>query len=525
MRSVDEMMPVVALGQQGDLAVDRHILELQGISKRFPGVVALDALSFGIREGEIHAIVGENGAGKSTLVKILAGDQPVDSGVILFRGMPLRLLSPRDAMDRGINTIHQELHLAPHLSAAENIFLGRFPLTSAHLVDRRRLVSDSRRLLQQLGVDFDVARPVSSLRIAHRQIIEIARALVLQSKVLILDEPSAVLGRHDLQILFGVLRRLKAGGTTILYISHRLEEIFDLADRVTVLRDGSHVGTRHVGELNTDSLVEMMVGRPLAQLFPQRVHEPGELALEVRDLSRRGALQNVSLQVRRKEIVGLVGKVGSGRTEVARAIFGADIIDSGEIRVFGRPVTITSPRDAVRQGIGLVPEDRKGEGLLLKRSVLENVTLANLWRFVRKGLLNLQAEAGAVRDFQEQLAIRTPGLRQLVKYLSGGNQQKIVLAKWLNSRCDILIFDEPTRGIDVRAKAEIYNLMERLVREGKAILMISSEVSEILGMADRIIVMRRGSVAGELSRQEAGASWSTVETLMEDDQTSNEPAR
>lgn len=525
MRSADEMMPVMALEQQGALAVAPYLLELQGICKRFPGVVALDALSFGIREGEIHAIVGENGAGKSTLVKILAGDQPVDGGVILFRGTPLRLLSPRDAIDRGINTIHQELHLAPHLSAAENIFLGRFPLTRGHLVDRRRLVSESRRLLQQLGVDFDVARPVSTLSIAHRQIIEIARALVLQSKVLILDEPSAVLGRHDLQILFGVLRRLKAGGTTILYISHRLEEIFDLADRVTVLRDGSHVGTRDVAELNTDSLVEMMVGRPINQLFPQRVHDPGEIALEVKGLSRRGAIQNVSLHVRRKEIVGLVGKVGSGRTEVARAIFGADPVDGGEIRVFGRPVSITSPRDAVRQGIGLVPEDRKGEGLLLKRSVLENVTLANLWRFVRKGFLNLPAEARAVGDFQEQLAIRTPGLRQLVKYLSGGNQQKVVLAKWLNSRCDILIFDEPTRGIDVRAKAEIYTLMDRLVREGKAILMISSEVSEIMTMADRIIVMRNGSVAGELSRQEAGASWSTVETLMDDDRTLTEPAR
>ena len=499
------MMPVVALGQQGDLAVDRHILELQGISKRFPGVVALDALSFGIREGEIHAIVGENGAGKSTLVKILAGDQPVDSGVILFRGMPLRLLSPRDAMDRGINTIHQELHLAPHLSAAENIFLGRFPLTPAHLVDRRRLVSDSRRLLQQLGVDFDVARPVSSLRIAHRQIIEIARALVLQSKVLILDEPSAVLGRHDLQILFGVLRRLKAGGTTILYISHRLEEIFDLADRVTVLRDGSHVGTREVGELNTDSLVEMMVGRPLAQLFPQRVHEPGELALEVRGLSRRGALQNVSLQVRRKEIVGLVGKVGSGRTEVARAIFGADPIDSGEIRVFGRPVTITSPRDAVRQGIGLVPEDRKGEGLLLKRSVLENVTLANLWRFVRTGILNLQAEAGAVRDFQEQLAIRTPGLRQLVKYLSGGNQQKIVLAKWLERNPRLLILDEPTIGVDIGAKSDIVEIVRSIADKGTAVLVISSEFEELLAMSDRLLIIHDGKLIKEMGRQDIGS--------------------
>lgn len=515
-------MPAVALQQQGE--AQDYVLELRGISKRFPGVVALDGLSFGIREGEIHAIVGENGAGKSTLVKILAGDQRPDGGTILFRGTPVRLQTPRDAIDRGINTIHQELHLAPHLSAAENIFLGRFPVTPGRVVDRRRLAAEARRILQQLGVDFDVARPVSSLRIAQRQIIEIARALVLQSKVLILDEPSAVLGRHDLMVLFDVLRRLKGGGTAILYISHRLEEIFDLADRVTVLRDGSHVVTREVGELNIDSLVEMMIGRPIDQVWPQRLHEPGEVALEVKGLSRQGAIDDVSLQLRRKEIVGMVGKVGSGRTEVARAIFGADPIDSGEILLFGRPVTITSPRDAVQKGIGLVPEDRKGEGLLLKRSVLENVTLANLWPFVRKGLLDLRAEARAVKQLQEGLAIKTPGLRQPVKYLSGGNQQKVVLAKWLNSGCDVLIFDEPTRGVDVGAKAEIYSLMEQMVRGGKAILMISSEVSEILAMADRIIVMRNGRVAGELSRQQAGASWANVEALMEEEPTRNEPA-
>lgn len=491
------------------------ILDLRNIGKRFPGVVALKQLSFTIRAGEIHAIVGENGAGKSTLVRILAGAHRPDHGEIRYQGVSLRLRSPRDAIERGINTIHQELHLAPHLSVAENIFLGRFPLTAIGTVHRRRLHEAATRTLNRLGVALDPSRPVSSLSIAQRQIVEIAKALVLRSKVLILDEPSAVLGHDDLERLFGILRLLRADGATILYISHRLEEIFDLADRVTVLRDGTHVATREVAGLTRAGLIEMMIGRAIDQLWPLSLRKPRDVALEVRGLTRAGALRDVTFQVKRGEIVGLVGKVGSGRTELARVIFGADRADAGEILVFGRPVTITDPRDAIRHGIGLVPEDRKGQGLLLNRSLLENVTIASLRPFVRAGVLNVPAEARAVLNIRDKLGIRIPSIQQPVQYLSGGNQQKVVLAKWLSSQCSILIFDEPTRGVDVGAKAEIYQLMEHLVREGKAILMISSEVSEILGMADRIIVMRKGSPIAALSREEAGVDWSTLQDLME----------
>lgn len=501
--------------EEPDLSVERPLLHLSGVRKHFPGVVALDNVSFAVRSEEIHAIVGENGAGKSSLVRILAGVQPMDEGRIEYGGRPLRLRSPREAIELGINTIHQELHLAPHLSAAENIFLGRFPLTRMRLVDRSRLFADAERLLQRLSVHLDVRRPVASLSIAQRQIVEIAKSLVRRSKLLILDEPSAVLGRHELETLFGVLKIMRAEGTTILYISHRLEEIFELADRVTVLRDGRQVGTRDVGQLTIPGLIEMMTGRASGDIWPQRLHEPGELALEVRGVSRTGALHDVSLNVRRGEIVGLVGKVGSGRTELARVIFGADPIERGEIRVFGRTVQLTSPRSAVRLGVGLVPEDRKGQGLLLGRSILENMTIANLQRFVRHGLLALRAEARGAGALRTTLAIRTPGLYQQVRHLSGGNQQKVVLAKWLNSDCQIFIFDEPTRGIDVGAKQEIYALMDRIACEGKAILMISSDVSEILGMADRIVVMRNGAVAGALTRTTSSDPWPTIERLME----------
>ncbi len=494
---------------------DLPLLGVRDVGKRFPGVVALDGVSFSVLPGEIHAIVGENGAGKSTLVRILAGIQPMDQGSIEYLGASLRLRSPRDAIDRGINTIHQELHLAPHLNAAENIFLGRFPLTRLRLVDRSSLIDRAERLLERLGVPFDVRRPVSSLSIAQRQIVEIAKALVRRSRLLILDEPSAVLGRRDLGTLFAVLRILKSEGTTILYISHRLEEIFELADRVTVLRDGRQVGSREVGQLTVSELIEMMIGRAASEIWSERCHQPGEIALAVRGLSRTGALHDINLEVRRGEIVGLVGKVGSGRTELARAIFGADRADRGEISVFGRAVRITSPRSAVLHGVGLVPEDRNGQGLLLERSILENITIANLRRFTSRGFLKLRAEARAAAALGDTVAVRTPALDRQVKHLSGGNQQKVVLAKWLNSDCEILIFDEPTRGIDVGAKLEIYAIMRRMVRDGKAILMISSDVSEILGMADRIVVMKEGAVAGTLTRQATGNLWPEVERLMD----------
>ncbi|TMJ06586.1 MAG: sugar ABC transporter ATP-binding protein [Bacillati bacterium ANGP1] len=491
------------------------ILELHGITKRFPGVTALQEISFGIEEGEVHALVGENGAGKSTLVKILAGAVRPDAGTVLYLGHPVAFREPQDAIQQGISTIHQELHLAPHLSAAENIFLGRYPLTRRVTIDWPQLYRDAEAVLGRLGVTLDVRQRVRDLSIAQRQVIEIAKALVHESRVLILDEPSAVLGRHDLRLLFGVLAALKAHGTTIVYISHRLEEVFEIADRVTVLRDGRRVGTRPVQELTVVGLVQMMTGRSLEELWPVRQHQVGEVALEIRGLSRGQVFRDVSLQVRSGEIVGLAGKVGSGRTEVVRAIFGADAVDAGEILVFGRAAAIRSPWAAVRYGIGLVPEDRKIQGLLQNRPLVENISLTNLGRFIGAGFLRLGQEARAVLALVRALNIRAAGLGQLVKYLSGGNQQKAVLAKWLNSDCRILIFDEPTRGIDVGAKVEIYGLIERLAAEGRAILMISSEITEILGMADRIIVMRAGMIAGTLTRREATENRSAFDALLD----------
>ncbi len=491
------------------------ILELRAITKRYPGVVALHDVSFGIEAGEVHALVGENGAGKSTLVKMLAGAIRPDAGTVLYEQHPVVFKEPQDAIRVGISTIHQELHLAPHLTAGENIFLGRYPRTRRGTIDWPRLYREAEIVVARLGIALDVHRKVQQLSIAQRQIVEIAKALVFESKILILDEPSAVLGRQDLHLLFGVLNALKEQGTTILYISHRLDEIFEIAERVTVLRDGRHVGTHSIRDITVVGLMQMMTGRSLEELWPARRHEIGEVVLEVRNLRRGNAFRDVSLQVRAGEIVGLAGKVGSGRTEVARAIFGADPLDGGEIRVFGRIVSINSPDDAVRYGIGLVPEDRKTQGLLLNRPLSENISLANLGRFIRGGLIRVGQEARAVRDLVRMLNIRATGLSQLVQYLSGGNQQKAVLAKWLNSESRIFIFDEPTRGIDVGAKVELYGLMERLAAEGRAILMISSEISEILGMADRIIVMKAGAIAGMLTRHEATENRLAFEALIE----------
>jgi ABC-type sugar transport system ATPase subunit len=491
------------------------ILERRGITKRYPGVLALHDVSIAIKKGELHALVGENGAGKSTLVKILAGAVKPDSGTILYEGRQVSFQGPQDAIQQGISTIHQELHLAPHLSAAENIFLGRYPKTARGTINWDRLYREAEAVVARLGVTLDVRQKVRRFSIAVRQIIAIAKALILNSKILILDEPSAVLGRQDLRLLFGVLATLKEHGTTILYISHRLEEVFEIAERVTILRDGHLVATRAIQDVSILGLVQMITGRSLAEMWPVRSHEPGEVALEISNLCRKGAFANVTIQVRAGEIVGLVGKVGSGRTELARAIFGADRIETGEIRVFGHPVVIRSPAEAVQHGIGLVPEDRKTQGLLLNRSLLENVSLANLARCIRYGLIQRVKEIRTVRALVKALKIRAASMTQLVQDLSGGNQQKVVLAKWLNSNCRILIFDEPTRGIDVGAKVEIYGLMERLAAEGRAILMISSEISEILGMADRIIVMKIGTIAGTFARAEAAENQKAVDMLIE----------
>jgi ribose transport system ATP-binding protein len=480
------------------------VLEMRGISKSYPGVQALSGVSFDVRRGEVHALVGENGAGKSTLMKILAGAETKDAGEILLDGRRAEIDSPQRAMDLGISIIYQEFNLVPYLSAAENIFLGREPRSRVPgFVDFRTMHAEAQRLIDDLGVRLDIRSPVNRLSVAQQQMVEVAKATSRRARVIAMDEPSATLTEHELAHLFDLIRRLKEQGVAIIYISHRLEEIFSIADRVTVLRDGQVVGTRPVGELDRESIIRMMVGREIRDQIPKVSVQPGPVMLELKGVTRKGALEDVSFRVRAGEVVGLAGLVGAGRTEVARVIFGADGYDSGEVLLEGKPLRVRGPRDAIDAGIGLVTEDRKAQGLILGMTVRENVTLANLDAVCRLFFIRQGLERAVAAKFVEDLRIRTPSVEQRAQNLSGGNQQKVVLAKWLFTDSKVLIFDEPTRGIDVGSKVEIYQLMNRLAAEGKAILMISSELPEVLGMSDRIVVMHEGRVAGELSREEA----------------------
>lgn len=479
-------------------------LEMRNISKQYPGVRALDDVTLTVEAGEVHALLGENGAGKSTLMKILAGAQPMDHGEILLHGRPVVIDTPQRAMDHGISIIYQEFNLVPYLSAGENIFLGREPRgVIPGFVDFRTLYAESQRVLDRLGVRIDARSPVNMLSVAQQQMVEIAKATSKQCRIIIMDEPSATLTEHELQALFGLIRRLKGEGVSIVYISHRLEEIFDVCDRATVMRDGKWIATRPVKELNREEIIRLMVGRELGEAIPKVAAHVGEPALTVRNLSRAGVLHDISFTVHRGEILGLAGLVGAGRTETARAIFGADPLDGGQIELFGKPVRIRAPRDAIRLGIGLVTEDRKQQGLVLGMAVRENNTLANLDSLSRLGFIRRRAEQKVAEEYRVSLSIKTPSIEQSVQNLSGGNQQKVVLAKWLFTGSKVLIFDEPTRGIDVGAKSEIYKLMNELAAQGCAIIMISSELPEVLGMSDRILVMHEGTITGELLRADA----------------------
>jgi ribose transport system ATP-binding protein len=480
------------------------LLRMRGISKRYPGVVALDNVDFEVQAGEVHALVGENGAGKSTLMKILAGAEKADTGEILVNGEPLHLHMPQDAMDRGINIIYQEFNLVPHLSAAENIYLGREPAAAVPgFINFKKLYGDAQSVMDSLGCAVDVRTEVSRLSVAQQQMVEIAKATSRNSEIIAMDEPSATLTDHELQNLFELIRTLKSQGVGIIYISHRLEEIFDICDRVTVLRDGHYVGTLRIEETGRDEIIRMMVGRELKESIPKRPAPRGEPLLEVRGLTRKGVFEDITFTVHRGEVVGIGGLVGAGRTEVARAVFGADRIDAGEIRFMGKAVRPRSPREAIELGIGLVPEDRKSLGLILNMVVRENTTLANLDLLAMLGFVNRKREREVAEKYTHDLRIRTPSIEQEVRNLSGGNQQKVVLAKWLFTDSQLLIFDEPTRGIDVGSKVEIYELMNDLAAKGAGMIMISSELPELLGMSDRILVMHEGRLAGELSREEA----------------------
>lgn len=480
------------------------VLEMRGIAKAYPGVVALHSVDFSVLPGEVHALIGENGAGKSTLMKILAGADTKDSGQIFIDGKESHIDTPQEAMRLGVSIIYQEFNLVPYMNAAENIFLGREPASVVPgLIDFGRMYSDAEKIIDELGVALDVRTPMNHLSVAQQQMVEIAKATSRQSRIIAMDEPSATLTDHELENLFGLIRRLKAEGVSIIYISHRLEEIFEIADRVTVLRDGELVATKDIAETNRADIIRMMVGRELSDSIPKIAAEARDVALEVRNLNRAGVLHDINFQVRSGEILGIAGLVGAGRTEVARAIFGADPIDSGQIIMNGKPVTIHSPRRAISLGIGLVSEDRKALGLVLGMAVRENISLANLGVLSRLGFIKRRKEREIAESYVKDVLIKTPSIEQAVQNLSGGNQQKVVLAKWLFTKSKVLIFDEPTRGIDVGAKTEIYQLMNRLAAQGVAIIMISSELPEVLGMSDRTLVMHEGRIAGELSGKDA----------------------
>jgi len=482
---------------------DQPVLEVRGVSKRFPGVLALDKVSLSLGKGEIVAVLGENGAGKSTLMKILAGVQRADSGQVQMDGADVRIHSVEDALNHGVALIHQELNLADNLDVGANIFLGREPRRMGGLIDKRRIEAEASNYLKQVGLDIDPNLLVSRLTIGRQQMVEIAKALSVDARVLIMDEPTSSLSQSEADQLFIVIKELARRGVSIVYISHRLGEVKTLADRVVVLRDGKNAGELQRDEISHDTMVHLMVGRDVSQFYPHEPHEPGEKVLEVRDLATPAhPTQRLSFSLRQGEIVGVSGLVGAGRTELLQTLFGVTPALSGQVLVDSKECQIKSPIEAIEAGLALVPEDRKQQGLILDMAIRENLSLATLVRDQKNGFLNHAKELEISAKMVKDLNVKTPSDEQIVRLLSGGNQQKVVLGKWLAQNPKILLLDEPTRGIDVGAKAEIYALMETLVKTGVAILFVSSEMEEILGMSDRTLVMHEGRITGELQRSE-----------------------
>jgi ribose transport system ATP-binding protein len=486
---------------------DDLVVQMTGIDKHFPGVQALAGAQFELRSGEVHALVGENGAGKSTLMKVLMGIYARDAGSIRFKGDEVEIPDPRAARDLGISMIHQELVLAPHLTVAQNIYMGREPRGKlGFTVDDKRQVEMTQELIDRLHLNLDPRVKVMDLKVAQQQMVEIAKALSLDASVLIMDEPTAALTDTEIDELFRIIRTLREEGKGIVHISHRLDELRQISDRVTVMRDGQHVSTVETQSVTIDEIISMMVGRTIFEEAPQVPDHSGteDIVLEVKGLSRGRAVQDVSLQLKRGEILGVAGLVGAGRTELARLIFGADTPDSGEILVGGKPVNVSNPARAVEFGIGYLSEDRKRHGLALGLDLETNVALASFRKFLKSGgRVNTKLTGQVAEQRVEELGIKTPSIKQKARNLSGGTQQKVVIAKWLTAETDILLFDEPTRGIDVGAKQEIYHLLNQLAAEGKSIIMISSELPEILRMSHRIIVMCEGRLTGELTAAEA----------------------
>jgi ribose transport system ATP-binding protein len=484
---------------------ENYLLQMNNITKVFPGVKALDNMNFNLKPGEVHVLIGENGAGKSTLMKILAGAYPPTSGELYVEGKQITKFNPITAQKAGIGIIYQEFNLVPYLTVAENIFIDNMPKKFGAFVSKKEMHKKTSEILNNLNMNIDTYSLANSISIAQQQMVEVAKALTHDIKILIMDEPTASLTDREINKLFEIIRELKSRGIGIIYISHRLQELPIIGDRITILRDGKYITTRNVNEITTDDIIKLMVGREIVDLYKRDCHKIGEVILKVENLcSEKEKLKDINIELRRGEIVGLSGLVGAGRTEFARALFHIDSYESGKITIFGEEVAKKlSPKQVINKGISLLPEDRKGQGLSLILSISKNIVMASLDKLNPKGIINSENEKKIVNKYVNDINIITPSCEQLARNLSGGNQQKVVLAKWLCTEADIIIFDEPTRGIDIGAKGEIYCLMNELVKKGKAILMISSELPEIIGMSDRIYIMRDGKIVKEISHEEA----------------------
>ena len=483
-------------------AYGKEIIRMENISKEFPGVTALSGMDLCVHEGEIHAIVGENGAGKSTLIKILTGVFQPTSGSIFMEGAKVNIKNPMVAKNLGLGAVYQDVAIAKHLTVAENFFLGQIPKTRMHLVDWRKMKEQARAVLSELNININPDTIVKYLSVARQEMVLIAKKYFDRYRIMIFDEPTALLSNDEIIELFKIIRKMKAEGTGIIYISHRLEEIFELSDTVTVIRDGKRTANFETRDTTPEELISKMVGREIDNIYSLTHSVSSEEALRVEDFSRRGAFEGINLSVRHGEILGLFGLVGSGTSEIARAIFGADPVDSGKVFLDSKKVRIKSPIEAIRNGLGLLPEDRKECGLAMKMSVEHNINLGSYRMISRMGFINAHLERSNSDRQIADLRIKTPGPRQIVSSLSGGNQQKVVLAKWLTNRCSVFLFDEPTVGVDVGAKAEIYRIIEKLTKNGCAIIVISSYLPEIMGLADRITVIHEGRQTGSLDRSE-----------------------
>ncbi len=482
---------------------DGIVLKVEGISKEFPGVKALDNVSIDLKSGEVHALVGENGAGKSTLIKILAGVYTKDEGEIYFEGRPVEIHSPIDSLRLGIKVVFQELALIPHMTVAENVFLESFPLKKNKTIDWVKMHERTADILLSIGLPINPRNKVSSLTVSQQQMVEIARALSHEAKVVVMDEPTSALSPNEIKFLFNVIQKLKEIGIGIIYVTHKLEEVFEISDRVTVLRDGRLIATEEIDKTSTDEVVKNMVGRSIKTLFPRTHSGKGKAVLRIENLWAGKKLKSISLNVHAGEVVGVFGLLGAGRTELARAIFGLDVITKGKIFIEDQELRTGSTSHSTRMGLGLLTENRKEEGLVLQMSVAQNITLGSIRDFSALGLIKRKVETLRSSEFVGRFDIKTPSLRQKVMFLSGGNQQKVLIARWLMKKLKVIILDEPTRGIDVGAKAEIHRLIDELAKEGLAIIVLTSEMPELLGVSDRIIVLSNGRITGEFERNKA----------------------